>query len=222
MHVPSHWSKFEWLTHAPLVFCLDIPGLQPGKEVVSAEAWLDFRWVPTFIERRFGLSPAQYGPPLGIISLITAASFVVKGAIVDWLYARGIKDAHLRFYSWIILATFPITAFTFYMPTPLLFMIVFGVGQVVTISYLIYVSATIQLVMPNELRGRTTAIFLTVSSLLGVGVGPAIVGAMNDFLFMDPQQIGASLTIMFCSCVPVAWILFCLALGSLRQVMGEE
>lgn len=49
-------------------------------------------WVPAFIDRQFAWSPAAYGPVLGLISLAGAATLVPKGMIIDWLFARGVRD----------------------------------------------------------------------------------------------------------------------------------
>src|SRR5690606_38804865 len=60
-------------------------------------------WAPAYIGRHFGWRPIQFGPVISLISLLSAIAVVAKGGIMDKLYARGIKDAHLRFYSWLLM-----------------------------------------------------------------------------------------------------------------------
>jgi hypothetical protein len=56
-------------------------------------------WVPSYLQRQFHWEPVSYGPVLGLISTVGAASLVVKGMIMDRLFARGIRDIHIRFYT---------------------------------------------------------------------------------------------------------------------------
>jgi hypothetical protein len=73
---------------------------------------------------------------------------VLKGAFVDWLFARGVRDAHMRFYCWLIVATLPVAAILFFLPNPTAFLILYGVLQLVVIPYTLYASATISVITP--------------------------------------------------------------------------
>lgn len=164
-------------------------------------------WVPTFIDRRFGWSPAVYGPILGAISLAGALTLVPKGLIMDRLFARGMHDVHVRFYSWLLAATLPLSIAVFLLGNAVAFMIVYAVVAVVTIPSVAYVTAAAQVVTPAHLRGRITALVSIPLALVG-SLGPLVVGLLTDRVFGDEAKLGWSLALVMGTMIPLA--LFCL------------
>lgn len=163
-------------------------------------------WVPTYIGRAFHWTPLQYGPALSVMNLIAAASLLVNGRIVDHLFARGMRDAHLRFYSWLMLAVAPAVIFLFLAHDAWLFLVLYCVVQFVTVPFMVYASSVIALLAPNAVRGQLLAIFLFCFTLLGLGAGPALVGALTDFVFRDEAKIGASMMIVVVGCFALAFV----------------
>lgn len=153
-------------------------------------------WVPTMMQRSFGLLPQQYGPILSAIGTVSALTLVVKGMIVDWLYARGVVDAHLRFLSWLLAAAAPLSALTFLARSKFGFLIPYALLDMIGGQFVIYITATIQIVVPAQFRGRVIAIFLGAITLLGLGIGPILVAFLTDDLFGDPRRLGQSLALV--------------------------
>lgn len=172
-------------------------------------------WVPTFIGRQFHWSPAAYGPALSVMNLVAAASLVVNGKIVDRLFAGGMKDAHLRFYSWLILLVAPAVVAMFFLSNPWAFLACYGVVQFITVPFMVYLSSVLALLAPARVRGQMIAIFMFVFTMLGMGVGPSLVGALTDFAFQSDGKVGHSLAIVTISSTAVAFV--CLRL-SLRYL----
>ncbi|MDB5453277.1 MAG: permease of the major facilitator superfamily [Caulobacteraceae bacterium] len=183
-------------------------------------------WVPTYIERRFAWTPPQYGPALSLVSLAGAAALVAKGGIMDWLYSRGMKDAHIRFYTWLLAASAPIAWIMFFVPNPWVFLVLNGLLNVVAVAYMVYVSATLSLIAPNELRGQLAAIFLAALVTIGLGLGPMIVGAITTFVLRDDNAIGTSLAITVGGAITLSFILLRFALkpvnAALRRMEALE
>ncbi|RIA45508.1 sugar phosphate permease [Hephaestia caeni] len=165
-------------------------------------------WTPSYITRHFGWTPIQFAPMLSVISLVAAASLIFKGGIVDWLFARGIKDAHIRFYTWLVLGIAPIAASMFFIENPIVFMIMYGMVQVVAVPFFVFVSATVQVVAPQEVKGQVIAVFLFCTTGIGSGTGPFIAGALTDYVFQDEAKLGYSLASMIFITIPAAY--FCL------------
>lgn len=163
-------------------------------------------WVPAYIGRRFGWTPVQYGPALSAMNVISAVWLVVNGRIVDWLFGRGIKDVHMRFYSWMMLLLAPAAVFLFLVPQAWLFLALYCVLQFITVPFMVYVSSIIALLAPNAIRGQLIALFLFVFTTLGMGAGPALVGAITDFVFGDESRIGTSLMIVILTCYSLAFV----------------
>ncbi len=169
-------------------------------------------WVPTYISRQFGWEPIQYGPALSAMNLIAAASLLVNGRIVDHLFSRGMRDAHLRFYSWLMAAVTPAVVFLFLAPSPWIFLGLYCVIQFVTVPFMVYVSSVVALLAPNAVRGQLLSVFLFAFTLLGLGAGPAMVGALTDFVFHAESQIGASMMIVVVGCFAIAFVTMRMAL----------
>lgn len=163
-------------------------------------------WTPTYMSRQFDWHPAQYGPALSVISLLGAGSMIVKGMIVDWLYGRGIRDAHLRFFTWLLAATIPLGAVAFFIRDPWLFLVVYAIIQVIALQFVVFMGATLQLFVPPELRGQVTGLFLGFFTLLGLGAGPTFTALLTDYLFRDEAKLGYSLAVTTCLTVPLAWL----------------
>lgn len=178
-------------------------------------------WVPTFIDRQFGWSPAVYGPILGAISLAGALTLVPKGLIMDWLFARGMRDVHVRFYTWLLIATLPLSMMVFLLRDPTAFMIVYAVVAVVTIPSIAYVTAAAQVITPPRLRGRITALVSIPLALVG-SLGPVAVGLLTDTLFGDEARLSWSLAIVLGTMMPLAIVCLRACLPALRAAVDAN
>lgn len=178
-------------------------------------------WVPAYLQRVFHWTPLGFGPVLGLISTIGAASLVVKGMIMDRLFARGIRDIHIRFYTWLLIATFPISAATFVVPGRMAFVACYFVVGVITIPCIAYASVAIQMIAPPHLRGRVFATFSIPLALVG-GLGPPLVGALTDYLFADESKVGWSLTLLLCTAIPLAIVALRMCLPGLRRAVDAS
>ena len=74
---------------------------------------------------------------------------------------------------------------------------------------------------PSQLRGRLLGIFMFVTNIVGFGAGPAIVGALTDFLFHDEAAIGHSLAIVVIGGSAIALVALRAALPALRRAIDE-
>jgi MFS family permease len=178
-------------------------------------------WVPAYLQRVFHWSPLGFGPILGLVSTIGAASLVVKGLIMDRLFARGIRDIHIRFYTWLLIATFPISAVTFVVPSKLAFVLCYAVVGVITIPCIAYASVAIQMVAPPPLRGRVFATFSIPLALIG-GIGPPLIGALTDYVFHDEAKVGWSLTLLLGLAIPGAIVALRMCLPGLRHAIDAS
>jgi hypothetical protein len=177
--------------------------------------------VPSFIERRFGMEPIEYGSALSLISIVAAAALVVKGAVVDYLYKRGMRDAHVRFYSWLLISMVPIVLIIFLIRDAWLFLILYGIVQLVAVPFVVYQAATISLIAPSELRGRLAAIFLFSYTMTGLGAGPMLIAGLTDFVFRDEAQIGLSLMVTVSGCFLAAFLLLRSSLRPLGEALDR-
>ena len=179
-------------------------------------------WAPAYISREFGWEPMQFGPAISLISLLSVFAVIAKGGVMDWLFSRGMKDAHVRFYTWLLMAGLPVAAVAFLLPNPWIFIAALGFLQAIVIPYMVYFSATIQLMAPNQVRGQMTGLYFGISALIGAGFGPMIVGAVTDFVFRDPAKLGWSLAVVITTGMTVTLIMLRILLRRLSGAIQER
>jgi len=178
-------------------------------------------WAPTYVTREFGWTPERYGPLLGLISFLSATTTVAKGWIVDWMYSLGIKDAHLRFYSWLLLVACPTAFLAFFVNSPILFLIMYGVVQTLLLNFMVFVASTVNLFTPSKFRGRIIAAFVSIFTFLGIGLGPLVTAIITDNVFQDEAKLGQSLALLSGITLPLAWIILRRAQRAVRKIMSE-
>ncbi len=175
-------------------------------------------WVPSFIGREYHLAPSSYGPILSGISLAGALTLVFKGLLMDWFFGRGMKDIHLRFYSWLLIATLPACVIVFLVKNVTIFFVLYSLVGVVTIPSIAYASVAIQMVTPARIRAQVFAIFSIPLMVIG-GLGPPLVGAMTDYIFQDEAKLGWSLAVLVSTTVPTCLMCLRIALPGLRRTV---
>ena len=72
-------------------------------------------------------------------------------------------------------------------------------------------AAALQEITPNQMRGQISAIYLFCLSLLGLGIGPAIVAGFTDQLFGNDAALSWSLALLILITAPIAAVLLSMA-----------
>jgi MFS family permease len=165
-------------------------------------------WVPLFYARAFHLEAGEAAMIVGLIFLVTApAGQWLGGLLMDHLRARGIAAAPHFVQAACAMACIP-AAMIFCTSTHI------GASEAAyTVFNLLVFAATPagltawQLLTPQRSQGLVVALLVAFVTLVGVGAGPVVVGALTDRLFVDEAGLGASLL----SVIIVAGIAGCLA-----------
>lgn len=178
-------------------------------------------WVPSYMERHFQWAPARYGVALSAMNIFGALALVACGRIVDRLYVKGMRDAHLRFYTWTIVALSPAILAAFFVSSPYLFLACYALIQLITVPFIVYGAAILALLAPSVMRGQLLGMMMFVFNIVGFGVGPTIVGALTDFLFKDQALIGYSLAIVTIGGAMLGFVAMRLALGRLAAAVDR-
>lgn len=166
-----------------------------GFGAISACGYGLTSWIPTYIERTYDIPVTVYGPQLAVASVVSGLSIVLNGILIDWLYGRGYKDAHLRVLLLLLAVAVPIGLVMFRVSSPALFIVLYCMVQFALVPFMVYISSIVALLAPNRLRGRMNALFLAVTTGIGLGAGPLLIGAITDFFYGDESRIGSSLEI---------------------------
>ena len=159
--------------------------------------------------RAHDLSPVQvafsYGP---IMFVAGSLGILAGGMLADRWRSAGRTDAELQVILYSALALAPLvvaafqvsdTALAIALLAPLLFVTSFPFGAA---------SAALQMVTPNRLRARTSAIYLLVINLLGIGLGSSAASFVSDVLLQDERRIGDGVTVVAVLAAPLAaWLI---------------
>ena len=76
-------------------------------------------------------------------------------------------------------------------------------------------------VLPPGARNSGSGFLLFMTNLLGLGLGPVIVGFFTDFLFGNDQHLRYSLALLGVICCPIAAIWAGLGLKHYRTALAE-
>lgn len=176
-------------------------------------------WLPTFMQRTYGWSAAQYGPPLGVITGLAALLTVGHGFVVDWLYRKGVKDAANRYYSWMLVVALPLACVAFLLPSPWYFLFALAGLYFIVFPYVLYFAVSLQMITPSHIRGRVTGLTVATIPIFSQGFGPMLIGALTDFVLGGPQTIGLALAYVSGVGVVGAFIFLRIAIAKGRHVL---
>jgi MFS family permease len=180
-------------------------------------------WTPSYVIRDFKLSPAVFGPILGILEVLAGVLGQLFGArMINRLYNGGRKDAPMWFYRIALAIAGPASVAAFLAPNVWLFFGLYTIGfQFLLVQSTAYALAIIQLVVPNQQRGQFSALFMFAATLIGASVGPSLIAALTQSLFHNPASVGRSIALTIAVCVIVALISISLGMKSLRRAVSE-
>lgn len=151
-------------------------------------------WLPTNLVRTYGWTPARAGLTLGTLTItIGVFGIIVGGRVADIMLARGHSDAKLRVGIIAALGNLvcsvaytlaPTAALSVAALVPYNFFASFAFGAAV---------AAVQEITPNRMRAQVAALFVSVMTLVGLGLGPSIVGLLTDRVFGNDAAVRYSL-----------------------------
>lgn len=168
-----------------------------GFALLSFSSYGSTAWIPTFFTRNHGWTGSQAGIVYGaIVAVFGTLGIVAGGRLADWMGERGYRDATMRVGLIVAVVWFPFgmlypivpsgnLAAVLLIPTVFLASAPFGVAP-----------AAIQQMMPNNMRGQASAVYLFVVNLIGLGIGPTAVAMTTDYVFRNDDAVNYSLLIV--------------------------
>ncbi|QCY14743.1 MFS transporter [Pseudomonas sp. MPC6] len=192
-----------------------------GFSCTTLAAMASLAWGPTYITRHFGLSPKEYAPALSMLYAVGAFSMILKGLFIDWMVKRGYKDAHIRFYTFILVLSLPAMGVAFTTNDFNVFVVAYAVLDIILLNSVFYVSATIQLMAPSHLRGRVMGMFILVVGTVAPTISPTLVAIITEHVFKDQAMLGYSLVSVSATSVVLAILVLGFSLRYLRPEMDK-
>jgi MFS family permease len=167
-------------------------------------------WIPEYLQRAHGFSPMKAGATLGSILLVAAfAGQGIYAIIVDWLVARGVKDATLKVGLIPIALSMPLAWVAFLADSaasfvPLLTALLLCIAPCNALN-----NTVIQTIAPTPLRSRLTAMAILSVSIFGFTLGPAMVGWLSQYVFGE-ANLGSAIQLVIMGSMAIAVVLLLL------------
>jgi MFS family permease len=151
-------------------------------------------WLPEFFIRIHGWTRSDVGIYVGLMAMVAGpAGLFFGGWLGDRLAAKGKRDSKML--VGVVAATvwFPFGIASPLMPTgDLAFLLAIPAMFFSAMPWGV-APAAIQEIMPNQMRGQASAVYLFIISIIGLGLGPQALALVTDYVFQDEKQIHLSL-----------------------------
>ncbi len=173
-------------------------------------------WTPALLERVHGWNSSQIGWGFGLVLIVFGMTGVIVGGWAnDWLAAKGHRDAPLKVAACGFAIGGAAGVAAPLMPTPELTLVALAVALFFGQMPFPCAATSLQLIVPNRARAQISAVYVTFTTLVGLGVGPTVIGAMNDFVF-GPEHIDKSMAVVIGCATPIMVVMMLLAMKPYR------
>jgi len=189
-----------------------------GFGIIALSGQASAVWTISVFLRSYSLAPQDIAPLYGLVYIVSAIPGAFGGAwLCDRMTAGGSTDAPLKVAAWGFLGTGLFGALAPLMPTPTLALIFFV--PTISLQSAMYPLAgtALQLMLPNRLRGQVSALYLIVLNVVGLGLGPMVVGLLTDNVFSELSDVRYALSWVNGVCAPIGWVLLLWACGPYRH-----
>ena len=163
-------------------------------------AWLSFAgygsvaWTPSLFIRVHGFEPALAGKTLGWMMLICGPIGIVTGGwLGDKLGERGYRDGKIRVGLLSASVSLPLALIYPLVPSANLALAFYALFLLFGAMPWGVAPAAIQEIMPNQMRGQASALYIFIVNLLGLALGPQILAIFTDYIFKDEMMVNYSL-----------------------------
>ncbi|MBI0475982.1 MFS transporter [Sphingomonas sp. MA1305] len=180
-------------------------------------------WTPSILMRSFDFGLIETGQFMGSLLLIGGTIGVFAGGWLADRLGTGNRGwyARLPAIAWLISA--PTFAAGFLSPSPWVAWPLLLIPNALNILWLGPITTAVQHLVPRSMRATASASFLLINNLIGMGVGPLLMGRLSDALKathgVDALRYAATLCLGF---YVLAALLGLLAVRFLRRDWVDE
>jgi predicted MFS family arabinose efflux permease len=139
-------------------------------------------WIPSFLQRLHHFTPAHTGALLGPILGVSGAAGSFAGGMLTDHFGKTDKRWYLKIPGYAIAIAVPCVAGALFLPDNFLTLICIGLFVLLQSSYLGPSLSVAHSLVPASMRSMTSAVFFLVINLIGLGLGPLVVGIISDLL----------------------------------------
>ena len=179
-------------------------------------------WFPTLLMRVHGWTASEVGLRYGLAIMISGVAGVIFGGfLATWMRKKGRMDSNII--TGIIAAFIAVPAGIFGGFAGdgwgvLAAVVVFQFGCAMPFGS---AAAALQEITPNQMRGQITAIYLFITNMFGIGLGPTLVALATDQIYNNDLAVGNSIALTAMIAGPLSVILLAFALKPYREVHAK-
>ena len=140
------------------------------------------QWVPSYLVRTHEMD-------IGTVGLVLALIFGVFGGIGTFFggyLADKMAQRDVRWTMWLpaigVTVSTPFALFFYLSDMVLLGILAFLVPATLSAIFLAPALSICQSLVPTAMRATTSAVFLFITNIVGLGLGPLVIGALSDLL----------------------------------------
>jgi MFS family permease len=168
-----------------------------GAALASVAGYGALAWVPSYLIRVHQMTSAEVGFAFGLIVLFCGAGGVIVGGILaDKRFKAGQTDAKIRVAMWaMIIGIIPTCLYPIFSDLTMV-LVILAISTFFANFMMGLGPAAIQEVVPDNMRGQFSALYLFIVNLIGLGLGPTLVALSTDYIFGSPELVGYSLLLV--------------------------
>jgi MFS family permease len=160
-------------------------------------------WRPAFLARSYGWSHERIGHWLGTVTLVSYLLGAFLGTVFSEWMAKRYTDSHVRAATILFALAAPFEIAAPLMPSGELALLCIGGGGVCALASSVPQNSAIQLITPNEMRGRVTAIYLFMFIFFGA-FGGQLIGSVTQRVFGHDADLWKSIALTASILLPLA------------------
>ena len=154
-----------------------------GVTITSLIGYGQTAFGPSFIIRNLGMDKLEIA---SIVAPVGAVCGTISAVLGGWLANKAAERWGLHAQSWLVLAMkgvgLPLSFLFFLSSDPWVGIPIYWVSLILVNSYLGPTFALIQGLAPLRMRALWAAVTLLVINLIGLGLGPTLIGVISDVL----------------------------------------
>ncbi len=139
-------------------------------------------WVPTLLQRSYGLSLIGAGQFVGALQVLAGVAGMLAGGVLADRIGKGDRAGYARVPAIAYLLCFPSLLLAFMMRDATMLFVLLLLPSGLIYVWLGPVTTAIQHLVPAQERATASACFLLVNNGLGLGLGSLVIGKASDLL----------------------------------------
>lgn len=168
-----------------------------GFGLLSLASYASAAWVPTFYVRTFHWNIARVGWVYGCTVMVFGSLGIIgAGRVADYLRVRGRANANIIVGMWIGIIWVPIHFLMLLAPSATWATVWLVPACVLAAAPFGVAPAAIQQMMPPNMRGQASAVYLFILNLIGLGLGPTTVAWGTQYVFHRDDALRYSMVMV--------------------------